>query len=891
MSALSEQILVFAVMSVLVALFTWIYFRNPQREFGFWLLGWSAMFVHFATPVAGHFLPLPGSIIEWISVATLVVAGTFFLLSVSEVFRDRRQRAIFILAIGMASILYVTGVIFHFHAWWFYVALLSTSITSALIQAARFYGFKSAYFYGMMALLLPYSLWADWQAAAGHVEHGRDFYLFGFFSVTAMAYFRRFRRLTPGVIFTSASFLAWGSVFPVSTLLLGYGIVPPGFIWDLPKYAVAFGMILTLFENETFVATTAASQYESLFERNMAGVYVSTFEGQLLDCNSAFVKMYGFDSKEDALATPAVAMYVEPSEREAFLKELTSNGQVLNYECKQRRKDGSLFWILERVSTMTEAGGGRLIEGTAIDITERKQAELGLRQSEERFATIFRESPIGCVILTLDAVFVDVNDAMLRVLARPAEAVVGKSAVELGLWKSQQVRDQFYATLRAEGSVHNLEVDFEDANGKRHQGLYSATLVRIADKQCIFGMMLELTEKRELEAKFLQAQKMEALGRLAGGVAHDFNNLLGVIGGYAELLEAKLGNNENYRRYCAKIVDTTQRASGLTRQLLTFSRKEITRPTSLYPDQVLRELAGILPRLIGEDIELVLDLHASGTIVIDKTHFEQIVFNVAINARDAMPNGGQLFIQTEDTQRPMFHSSGSISIGRYVGISIRDTGMGMDDETRLHAFEPFYTTKGVGRGTGLGLATVYGIVQQCNGEIVIDSQLGKGSQISIFIPALDEVQGGTKDALGHELKKGAGSILLVEDEADLRNVNAEFLSSIGYSVICASSGPEALKLAREAGPIDLVISDVVMPKMNGREFAESLMQVRPAIQLLFVSGYADDVVLHTGLSTEATPFLQKPFSLRQLGAKVGELMSARSGQKGYESSRASSAGG
>jgi PAS domain S-box-containing protein len=890
MSALSEQILIFAVMSVLVALFTWIYFRNPQREFLFWLLGWSAIFVHFADPVAGHFLSLPGPVIEWISVTTLIMAGTFFLLSVSEVFRNPRQRLLFILAIGVASILYLTGMIFQVHARWFYVGLLSTSIVSALIQAARFYGFKSVYFYTIITLLFPYSLWADWQAATGRVEYGRDFYLFGFFSITAMAYFRRFRRLTPGVIFTSISFLAWGSVFPVSTLLHAYGVIPPGFIWDLPKYAVAFGMILTLFENQTAVATRAAHQYQSLFERNMASVYVSTFEGKLLDCNTSFVKMYGFSSKEEALATPAVELYVEPSEREAFVKELDEHGLVLNYECRQRRKDGSVFWTLERVTTMIDANGRRLIEGTAIDITERKHAELGLRQSEERFATIFRESPIGCVILTLDGVFLDANDAMLRVLARPPEAVVGKNAVDLGLWKSQQERDHFYATLRAEGSVHGLEVDFNDANGMRHEGLYSAALVRIADNQCIFGMMLELTEKRELEAKFLQSQKMEALGRLAGGVAHDFNNLLGVIGGYAELLEAKLGNNENYRRYCAKIVDTTQRASGLTRQLLTFSRKEITRPTPIQADQVLRDLAGILPRLIGEDIELVLDLHASGTIIIDKTHFEQIVFNVAINARDAMPNGGQLFIETEDAHRPMFQAGGSAGLRHYVAITFRDTGMGMDEETRRHAFEPFYTTKGVGRGTGLGLATVYGIVQEGNGEITIESQLGKGTQINILIPALDEIQEGRKDTLGQEIKKGAGTILLVEDEAELRNVNAEFLSSIGYSVICASSGPEALKLAREAGPIDLVISDVVMPKMNGREFADSLMQVRPSIKLLFVSGYADDVVLHTGLSREATPFLQKPFSLKQLGAKVNEILSVRARKNGYGSSRASSAG-
>jgi PAS domain S-box-containing protein len=748
------------------------------------------------------------------------------------------------------------------------------STLPAIGQAIHFYGFRSFYLYTMFSLLLPYSGWVMWQAGRGDPEKGMQFYLFGFFCVTALAYYRRFRRFTPGIVLTSLSFLVWGLIFPLQHFLLPRHLGPPdqSFIWEVPKFFVAFGMILTLFENQTQVAITAASQYEKLFERNMAGVYVSSVEGKLLNCNSSFLRMYGFESKEEALACPTESLYVEPSERGAFLEALDNQGQVLNYECRQRRKDGSLFWILERATIVTDAGGHRQIEGTAIEITERKQAEIALKQSEERFASIFRESPIPCGIVSLDGVFMNVNETMLRMIARTADQVIGKSGVELGLWKSQQQRDEFYRRLKAEGSVHNLEVDFNDANGRRHEGLYFATLVRIGDKQCIFAMMLELTEKRELEAKFLQAQKMEALGRLAGGVAHDFNNLLGVIGGYAELLETKLGHNENYRRYCGKIIDTTQRASGLTRQLLTFSRKEITRAGPLQPDHALRELAGILPRLIGEDIELAMNLRANGTVLIDKTHFEQVLFNIVINARDAMPNGGQLHIDTEDIFRPLLLPSGNVSINQYVAIRIRDTGMGMDEKTRLRAFEPFYTTKSPGQGTGLGLATVYGIVQQCNGEITIESKPGRGAQISIFIPSIGDVEAGDQNGLGHEIKKGSGTILLVEDEADLRNVTAEFLTSIGYAVICASSGPDALQLARDAGPIDLVISDVVMPKMNGREFADNLRSVRPETKLLFVSGYADDVVLHAGLSAQNMPFLQKPFSLKELGTKVSEIL-------------------
>jgi PAS domain S-box-containing protein len=858
-------------------LFAWIYTRDRQKRAGLWMLGWIAIFIHFTAPAAGNFLPWLVAYTPWIKVATLIVAGTFFLLSVSEVFVNRQLRLTFTVFISGAAMAYLTAITLHVHAGWFFAALLVMSCIYGAIQAISFYGWRSPYLYSIL-LLLPYAGWAARLALQGSAIQGLRFYMFGFFYITGLVYFRHFRRFTPGVIFTSASFIAWGCVFPLGAFLAArhVGPAPASFFWDLPKFFVAFGMIFTLFENQTEVANTVARQYQILFEDNLAAVYVSTFEGRLLNCNTAFLRMYGFDTKEEAMSRPVDSLYSHPAERDEFLDDLGRQGQIVNYECTQRRKDGTLFWILERAMIIPAANGERVIEGTAIDITERKQNELALKQSEERFATIFRQSPVGCAILSLDGVFLNVNDNLLRVLALPAEKVIGKSGMELGFWKSQQERDAFHHRLRSEGSVQNLEVKFNDAAGGQHAGLYFATLVRVGDKDCIFGMLLDQTEERELEAKFLQAQKMEALGRLAGGVAHDFNNLLGVIGGYAELLESKLESSESLRRYCTKIIDTTQRASGLTRQLLTFSRKEIVRPTPLQTAQALDELTAILPRLIGEDIELVVDLRAAGTVVIDKTHFEQIIFNIVINARDAMPGGGQLFIETEDVLRPVLTSSGTVTIGQYIAIRIRDTGVGMNEETQLHAFEPFYTTKEVGRGTGLGLATVYGIVQQCQGEISLQSSPRKGTQVNILLPACAAAEPGIEDDAGGPMKKGTGNILLVEDEAELRSVNAEFLSSLGYRVSCAGSGPEALQLAAENNQIDLVISDVVMPKMSGREFADRLLQSRPGIKLLYVSGYADDVVLQSGIPTQGMIFLQKPYTLRQLARKVQSLLSVAS---------------
>jgi CheY-like chemotaxis protein len=246
-----------------------------------------------------------------------------------------------------------------------------------------------------------------------------------------------------------------------------------------------------------------------------------------------------------------------------------------------------------------------------------------------------------------------------------------------------------------------------------------------------------------------------------------------------------------------------------------------------------------------------------------------------VNARDAMPSGGQLYIESEDVVQPRLSHFGSLAVTQAVLIHIRDNGTGMDEETRAHAFEPFYTTKQVGRGTGLGLATVYGIIQQTKGEITIESQLGKGTRVSILLPAIAEPEPAVSPDTTEEIQRGAGTILLVEDEPELLNASAEFLTSIGYSVLCAGSGPEGLDLADRADNIDLVISDVVMPRMNGREFADKLLTARPDTKVLFVSGYADDVILRTGISVQGTPFLQKPFSLRQLGSMVNELLTVQ----------------
>ncbi|HYK91608.1 MAG TPA: PAS domain S-box protein, partial [Acidobacteriota bacterium] len=789
------------------------------------------------------------------------------LLSVSAIYTDKRKRIAFVILTGAMSVIYTMCMVWNTRQFWIYPVLVFIAASVSVFHVLRYYGSKGRYLYVFGLVVIPQGIWSIQQAFLQNPAAGLFSFLSTFFAVSGLLYWRYYRRFSPGVITTSVSFLAWGGTFVLAefmhTPILGPG--NQSVIWDLPKYFVVIGMILTLFENQAELATNIAHQYRSLFEEDLAAVYASTFDGRLLDCNSAFVEMYGFSSKAQALSASAIACYVDPKDREKFMGNLRAEGRVLNYESQQRRQDGQAFWILESATIVHSITGEEMIEGSAIDITERKHTEMALKQSEERFAAVFHYSPMACAIISLDGEFLNVNENLLRLLKRSADEVIGKSSTDLGFWRSQEERSIFLQKIRSEGSIRNLELEFNDAEGERHVGIYFGTLVRVGERECTFGMLLDHTGQQELEAKFLQAQKMDALGRLAGGVAHDFNNLLGVISGYAELLEAKLGHDDRYGRYCSKVIEATQRSSGLTRQLLTFSRKETNRAVFLDPNQALRELAGMLSRLIGEDIEIKVDLRSRGSIVIDKTHFEQIIFNIAVNARDAMPHGGQLTIETDNQTGPAPAEVPCLAI------RIRDTGEGMDEETRVHALEPFFTTKSSGRGTGLGLATVYGIVKEREGEIGIESTPGQGTQISILLPLAPQ----TDDAASSgaiAVRKGGTNILLVEDELEILHNNAELLRSIGYSVRCAGSGQEALELVPGIPQLDLVIADVVMPEMNGREFADRLLQIRPQTKVLFVSGHGDEVVLQAGISIPSTPFLQKPFSLKQLDFKVQELL-------------------
>jgi signal transduction histidine kinase/CheY-like chemotaxis protein len=382
-------------------------------------------------------------------------------------------------------------------------------------------------------------------------------------------------------------------------------------------------------------------------------------------------------------------------------------------------------------------------------------------------------------------------------------------------------------------------------------------------------------EKRQLEEQLLQVQKMESLGRLAGGVAHDFNNHLTVITGYCDMLLASMKPGDG-REEVEEIRAAGQRAGALTQQLLAFGRKQIAERKPLDLNDVVAESGNMLGRLIGEQIQIVTSLDPElGLVVADHGQMVQLLMNLAINARDAMPSGGKIFLETrnvdvEENARP----TRDAAAGGYVQLTVADTGLGMSEEVRRHVFEPFFTTKGLGLGTGLGLSTVYGTVKQSGGWIVAESKVGEGSRFLIYLPRAGERPAvAERPAPAPEVAVGEGTVLLAEDQPEVRRLAIRILKSNGYQLLEASNGPEALELSRHyAGPIDLLVTDVVMPEMTGRELADRLRESRPGIKVLYMSGYTADIIGREGVLDEGVDYLPKPFTPAELAAKVREVL-------------------
>ena len=502
----------------------------------------------------------------------------------------------------------------------------------------------------------------------------------------------------------------------------------------------------------------------------------------------------------------------------------------------------------------------------------RQQAKKALRDAEEQMR--FTVERIPAVVWTTDRElrFTSIQGAGL-VSGEWEAGMIGKRLVksDAGQKDIAPVKEHL-AALAGHKAAYDVSV-----NGKDYQAHVAPLTSSDGEIIGCIGLAVDVTERKALEMQMRHAQKMEAVGRLAGGIAHDFNNLLTVITGYSDLTLLRLELNDPLRNNLDEVNRACERAAGLTRHLLAFSRKQVLKPKVLNINTTVSEMNRMLPPLIGEDIDLVIELCPDlGQVKADSGQIEQIIANLAVNARDAMPFGGELAIRTSNIvlDEEIARRYESVQSGPYVLLTVTDTGNGMNPETLRQVFEPFFTTKEVGKGTGLGLSTVYGIVKQSGGYISVDSEVGRGTTFKIYLPQVDEEVGeiDTRPTLS-ALLLGKETVLLVEDDHQVRSIAAMALEMSGYNVLVAANGEEALLLCeRDNSKIELLLTDVVMPRMSGQELSNRLLKMRPATQVLYMSGYSENAIIHHGVMEEGTDFIAKPFSPAALTRKIRQVL-------------------
>jgi two-component system, cell cycle sensor histidine kinase and response regulator CckA len=527
---------------------------------------------------------------------------------------------------------------------------------------------------------------------------------------------------------------------------------------------------------------------------------------------------------------------------------------------------------------------------------EHKRYEEALRRSEARSRSLILSAAFGICRCTLGGRFLDVNPALIAMLGHGSVEDLLQLNVRREVFVNPKELDRLAEDYRYAGSLNGVEVQWKRKDGRVIIVRLSGCAASSTDEpgEVVLELIAEdITDRRQLEEQLRQAQKMDAVGRLAGGVAHDFNNLLMVINGYTEVLLEQLEKASPMHHKVQSIQQAADRAATLTRQLLAFSRKQLLELKVIDVNTVIGDMERLLRPLIGENIELVTRLSTqTGHTRADAGQLEQVIMNLVVNAKDAMPEGGKLTVQSSDvTVRQNFSAHRFIQPGRYAVISVADTGHGMDTETQSRIFEPFFTTKEKGKGTGLGLSTVYGIVKQSSGYVFAESELGAGTTFYVYLPRVKESAEELSPAQSQQNDAGGcETVLLVEDEESVRELVRLTLSSRGYQVLEAENGESGLRMAESFKEhIDILITDVVMPGIGGRELARKLLLLRPAISVLYLSGYTEDAVVTRGALGPRTAFLQKPFTLQNLAKKVREVLHSKSAPPPAPTSMAKSA--
>jgi PAS domain S-box-containing protein len=634
----------------------------------------------------------------------------------------------------------------------------------------------------------------------------------------------------------------------------------------------------------------ANARYRSLVEHLPLTTYIDAIDATSSNLYSSpqIEPLLGYSAEEWRSDPDLFPSIIHPDDRERVLAEHArthETGEPLRTEYRAFARDGRLVWIQdEAVIVKDDSGNPLCLQGYLLDVTTRKAAEAErlelleaeqaaraeAEQAQKRITDTLERMTDAFVALDHDWRFTYLNTEAGSILGGPRDELLGKNIwQEFPALVGSPVQEEL-----ERAATREARTDFVAPYPEFGRWLEVRAYPRSDGISIYFR---DVTERRELEEQLRQAQKMEAIGSLAGGVAHDFNNMMSAVVGFSELVLARLEDDHPVRRQVEEIHRAGERASEMTGQLLAFSRKQILQPRVLDVNAALAQAEKLLRRLIGEDIDLVSVLDPElEAVEADPGQLEQVLLNLAVNARDAMPAGGKLTIETANVELSEGYAASHVEVapGSYVLVAVSDTGIGMDAKTQARIFEPFFTTKEHGKGTGLGLATVFGIVKQSGGHLSVYSEPGRGTTFKIYLPRAQAPASASQPSVGEEAApRGQETVLLVEDEELVRNLEREALEGQGYTVLEARDGSHALELAgNHDGPIDLLLTDVVMPGLSGRELAERLAPLRPRMKVLYASGYTDEAIVRHGVLVPGIAFLPKPVTPSSLACKVREVL-------------------
>jgi two-component system, cell cycle sensor histidine kinase and response regulator CckA len=626
------------------------------------------------------------------------------------------------------------------------------------------------------------------------------------------------------------------------------------------------------------------SLLETVMNNIPQGVFWKDRDSRYLGCNRVVARAFGFETPEQMVGNTDFASVGLRREQAAFFVQkdrevMESRVAQLGIIEEATLANGATIWMETNKIPLRDADGEVIgVLGTWQDITERKLAATALAESNQKLQSLIQVAPFAMLIVDADATVQMWNPSAERIFGWSAGEVLGKPLPYVPADRQAEFHGLLADGLKGKRQLAREVVRMRKDGSPVELSLWSAPLCDGQGRiNSVLAFLVDNTERKSLELQLRQAQKMEAVGRLAGGVAHDFNNLLTVISGYTEILLKDLVGDERRKNMVVEIRKAGERAASLTRQLLAFSRKQVLAPKVLDLNAIVAESEKMLKRLVGEDVRLAVKLNPSlAHVKTDVGQLEQALMNLVVNARDAMPQGGTITIETAnvDLDEDYCRSFAEVKPGRYVMLALSDTGCGMDEPTMVRIFEPFFTTKEPGKGTGLGLAMVHGFIKQSGGHVSVSSEVGKGSSFKVYLPEVQVVRTLGKSRFGQKkMPQGSETILLVEDDVEVRVLTYQILQSCGYTVLAAAHGAEAIQMAeKHQGTLHLLLSDVVMPGMGGRQVAERVKALKPAIKVLYLSGYTDDAVVRHGVLESETAFLQKPFTPALLANKVREVL-------------------